>query len=172
MLLVISLSSVSQLTIINNMGFNTFYQDLSYDLPTDLTKVEEQDPLNYQFVNNAINVDTTNVSATTHYYPDSSGYLIDDYKDFSLSGQLVDADGTLTLSVEVTNDEDAATANWIQVYGYDDESDTNVNSITVTNGTITPALSFNEINFRYLRIVLIASGATNTVILKGRLKAL
>ena len=115
-----------------------------------------------------VNVDTTNVAATTHYYPSSTGFELGGARWFSISGKLIDVDGTLTLTVEATNDEDTANADWIQVYGYDDENNSTVNSLTVTNGTLTFAESFNNANYTHFRVKLVASGATNTVIIKGR----
>jgi hypothetical protein len=117
-------------------------------------------------------VDTTDVAATTHYYPASTGFSMDGYKDFSFSGKLIDADGTLTVTLEVSNDEDPATADWVQVYGYDDYNNTTVNTWTVTNGTLLLANSFSNMNYKHVRLVLVASGATSTEILKGKRKAL
>ncbi len=116
--------------------------------------------------------DTTNVSAATHYYPASTGATMDGYKDQSMTGKFIDADGTLTLTLEVSNDEDPATADWNGAYFYDDELNSTVSSKTVTNGTELFSLSVNNNNFRLYRWVVIASGATNTVILKERKKAL
>lgn len=143
----------------------------NYDNSSDSNKVVNIADLDTKYVDDSL-VDTTDISAATHYYPSSSGVSIDGFKDLSLSGKLLDADGTLTLSVEVTNDEDTATADWVKVYGYDDKNNVTVNSLTVTNGTITLAVSFNNINYKYYRVVVVASGATNTVIIKQRRKAL
>ncbi len=114
--------------------------------------------------------DTTDVAATTHYYPDSDGFEMAGYKDMSMSGKLIDADGTLTMTVEATNDD--ASPDWVQVYGYDDKNNSTANSWTVTNDTLTFANSFNEMNYKSARVKLVASGATNTVIIKMRQKAL
>jgi len=125
-------------------------------------------------INNSFNddlVDTTNVAAATHYYPDSDGFTMDGYSDLSFSGKLIDGDGTLTLTIEATNDEDTSGGDWIQVYGYDDKNNAVANSWAVTNGTLTFANSFNAANYRYFRVKLVASGATNTVIVKARRKA-
>jgi hypothetical protein len=100
---------------------------------------EEIDPLDTHYMNESL-VDTTNVTAATHYYPGSTGATMDGYADLSLSGKF--------------------------------KTDTNVNSLTVTNGTLTFLCSANNCNFRYYRWVVVASGATNTVILKQRKKAL
>jgi len=115
-------------------------------------------------------VDTTNVTAASHYYPSSSGLLMEGYRDYSVSGKLIDADGTLTLTIEGMNDEDTTSGDWIQLYAYDDKNNVTTNSWSVTNGTLTYAISLNNCNYKYLRVVVVANGATNTVIVKGRRK--
>ena len=142
-----------------------------YDWSTGKIGTTESDPLSTQYLNESL-VDTTNVAATTHYYPGSTGASMDGYADLSLTGKFIDADGTLTLTLQVTNDEDTTSGDWNGAYFYDDELNATVNSKTVTNGTELFSLSCNNNNFRYYRWVVVASGATNTVILKGRKKAL
>jgi len=133
--------------------------------------VTEANPISTHYLNQSL-VDTTNVSAATHYYPSATGGSMDGYKDMSLTGKFIDADGTLTLTLEVTNDEDRLFTDTASVYFYDDELNATVATKTVTNGTELFELSVNNCNFRYYRWVVVASGATNTVILKNRLKAL
>jgi len=119
-------------------------------------------------------VDATNLSADTRYYPASTGMLNDGKRDLSFSGKFIDGDGTITMTVEVTNDEDPAAADWIQSHFYDDKNDVTVNSLTVTNGTLTFAISLNNFNYSYFRVVVvnaIDAGPTNTLIIKGRWKA-
>ncbi len=146
--------------------------DKAYSQSTDNNNVAESDPLDTHYVNDDL-VDTTNVSAATHYYPGSTGGSLATYKDLSISGKLIDADGTLTLTVEMMNDEDTSSGDWIQVYGYDDKNNTTTNSWTVTNGTLTFANSFNNAgSYSHYRVAVVASGATNTVIVKGKKKAL
>jgi hypothetical protein len=142
-----------------------------YDSGTDSQKVYEVSPLNQQYTPSSL-ADTTNVAATTHYYPSATGASMAGYKDLSFSGKLIDADNTLTLTVEAMNDEDTTSGDWIQVYGYDDKNNATLNSWSITNGTLTFAISFNEMNYRYYRVKLVAGGATNTVIIKERKKAL
>jgi len=146
--------------------------DKAYTTATDSSRSGELDPLDEHYINIAINTDTTNVTAATHYYPSSTGMPMDAKKDLSISGKLIDADGTLTLTVEMMNDEDTSSGDWIQVYGYDDKNNVVANSWTVTNGTLTFANSFNNANYNHVRVAVVASGATNTVIVKGRTKAL
>jgi hypothetical protein len=153
--------------------FNEYGEQINagYTYATTSNRVEEVDPLNDK--DTIVNlVDTTNVSAATHYYPSATGASMDGYKDMSLSGKFIDADGTLTLTVEMMNDEDTSGGDWVQVYGYDDKNNATVNSWTVTNGTLTFSNSFNNANYKYYRIAVVASGATNTVIVKERKKAL
>jgi len=133
--------------------------------------VNEQDPLDQHYENTDL-VDTTNISAATHYYPASTGDTMDGYQDQSITGKFIDADGTLTLTLEVSNDEDSASADWNSVYFYDDANNSTVNGLTVTNNTLLISASANNNNFRRYRWAVVASGATNTVILKERKKAL
>ena len=132
----------------------------------------EINPLSSQFNNSLVDVDTTNVTAATHYYPSATGATMDYYKDNSLSGKLIDADGTLTLTLEVTNDEDAASADWNTAQIFDDNGGALVANVTVTNGTKLISVSMGDMNYRRFRYKLVASGATNTVLLKGRATAL
>lgn len=120
-------------------------------------------------------VDTTDIAAATHYYPGATGKAMLPYKDLSLTGKLIDADGTLTLTVEAMDDEDTTGGDWIDITksGYKPDDNTTGNaSITITNGTEKYAICFDEFNFDYYRIKIVASGATNTVICKERRKAL
>ena len=138
-----------------------------YDTSSDANKSFEVAPLSSQYIPESL-VDTTNVSAATHTYD----VAMNNSRDLSISGKLIDADGTLTLTVWAMNDEDTTSGDRIQIYGYDDQNNTTANSWTVTNGTLTFAISFNNCNYTHIRAQVVASGATNTVILKSRKKAL
>jgi len=46
---------------------------------------------------------------------------------------MIDADGTMTLSLQAMNDEDTTSGDRQTVYFYDNINNTTVNSITVTN---------------------------------------
>lgn len=145
---------------------------LGFDSATESISVNEIDPENTKDVSETLQ-DTTNVSAATHYYPDANGANMSGFNDMSFTGKLIDADGTLTITFEATNDEDAASADWIDISqsGYDANGHAYGNSnITVTNGTVTFAWSFDNFNWRLYRVKLVASGATNTVIVKQRRK--
>ena len=148
----------------------TYKSQVAYDGSDDAVRNKDVNSVNLQFVEESL-VDTTNVSAATHYYPASYGLSMAGYKDLSITGKLIDADGTLTLTIHGTNDEDSS-GDWHQVYGYDDIANTTLNSWTVTNGTKTFAISLNECNFKYIYVKVVATGATNTVIIKARRKAL
>jgi hypothetical protein len=139
---------------------------------TGFEDVTEQDPLDEHYTNQVVDLDTTNLAAATNYYPSATGFSMNGFKDFSLSGKFIDADGTFTLTVEAMNDEDTSSGDWIQVYGYDDKNNTTTNSWTVTNGTLTYAISFNNMNYQNVRVKIVNDGATNTAICKGRRKAL
>ena len=138
----------------------------SYDVDLDLQKTQEQSPLNEQYVEASI-VDTTNV-ATGTYYPAATGMPFGAYKNLSLTGKLIDgAAETTTLTIEVTNDEDTA-GDWIQIYGYNTKTNAMVNLISALNQTTTFAWDFDGFNYRHLRLLITATAATNTVIIKMR----
>jgi hypothetical protein len=56
------------------VGINA--QKKAYDSTLDVTKTSEQSPLWSRYVENNI-VDTTNVAATTNYYPSATGAVLD-----------------------------------------------------------------------------------------------
>jgi len=116
-------------------------------------------------------VDTTSIAGGTHYYPGVDQYTaMAGYQDLSLTGYINDADSITTLTVEGTNDEDPAAANWSQLYGWDTHNNTAANAITATLGAVTFSLDFDNLNYRYVRAVLFTSDNTNTVIIKARRK--
>lgn len=143
------------------------------DLINNIVRVQETNSLDTKFTATSI-IDTTNVAADTAYYPSATGSSMDNYKDLSFSGKFIDADGTVTLTIEATDDEDTTNADWIDVTELgllDNNTSTNA-SITVTNGTITFAMKFDNFNFSYYRYKLVNDGATNTIIIKERKKTL
>ena len=139
-----------------------------YDWVTNAIRVSVIDPISQHYVNNSVDVDTTNVTAGTHYYPSSTGGTMDGYKGSSLTGKLLDLDDTLTLTLQVSNDEDATNADWNDVYFYDDNAGSNTNSKSCSSSTTLLSLSMNNNFFRRYRWKLVVSTATNTVILKER----
>ena len=145
-------------------------QRKSVTVATNSNRSEEVSPLSQQVVEESL-VDTTNVAAGTVYYPSSLGMAMLGYKDFSLTGKLIDADNTLPMTVEITNDEDATNADWIQAYGYDVKNNTTVNSFSAVSGTTTFAWDFDNLNVRFVRVKIVPADSVNTVIIKARRKA-
>jgi len=141
----------------------------SWDKDLDITKVVNQSPDRLAYVPDSP-LDTTNIAAADNYYPSSTGLSMDGYSDFSVTGKFIDADGTMTFTVEVTNDEDTTNADWIQIYGYDAKNNVVTNSWTITNNTLTFAACFDDLNFSYVRVKMVNNGATNTGIIKLRRK--
>lgn len=133
----------------------------------------DSDPLNEKFVLVNI-VDTTNLPIGSNYYPSSSGMSNDDYKDTSITGKLIIGSGnSITMTVEATNDEtiDGST-DWVQIFGFDTKNNTTANSWSVTNGTLTFAVDFDNINYSKVRVKIVPTTNVNTAIVKMRRKAL
>lgn len=147
------------------------FQQKAYDPTVDVTKTIDQSPDRSSYVQDSI-LDATNITAATNYYPSSTGMSMDGFKDMSITGKFIDADGTMTMTVEASNDEDSATADWVQIYGFDTKNNAIVNSWTITNGTLTFAIDFDNLNYSLFRIVMINNGSTNTGIIKMRRKSL
>lgn len=150
-------------------------QSKGYVVATNAHNTTEVSPLSLQVLEESL-LDTTNVAAATNYYPSSLGMAMLGYGDLSLSGKFIDADGTMTLDVEVTDDEDTTNADWISCGLSFTDVKTGINviagALTVTNGTLTFGLKHSNLNFRYARVVMTNNGATNTAIIKLRRKAL
>lgn len=141
-----------------------------YDASSDSMKTSELNPMNLHYLPLDL-ADTTNVTVADHYYPSATGTSMDGYKDLSISGKLIVDTDAITLTLEATNDEDTASADWVQVYFYDDKTNSTVNSISVTGGTVTYAISLNNMNYSSYRVKVVVGNASNTVIVKGRVKA-
>ena len=92
---------------------------------------------------------------------------MDGYKDLSLTGKLITT-GTITMTLEASNDEDTTNADWVQVYGYDNKNDLFVNQYVITNTTLTFTLMLTSFNYSNYRIKIIDSSSTNTYIVKAR----
>lgn len=167
----------------------------SYDSGTTADKVYEVSPINLQYDNAVINVDTTNVAAAATYYPSSTGFTMNGKKNFSLTGKFIDGDAvTTTLSIQGTNDEDTTNADWVNINGQINGlasatvaiptvtgTVAGVTGVAVVPGTVCDLLTtavaqtvkfawdFDNLNYRHVRVVLTPGDATNTVILKGRI---
>ncbi len=141
------------------------------DPSTQSIKTSQLNMLNNYVVNETI-VNTTNIAAATNYYPSSIGMSMDGFKDLCLSGVLIDADNTTTLTVEVSNNLDPATATFHQVYGFDSEANANVNSVAAVSDTKNFVLNFDDLNVAWVRFKLVTGDATNTARIFVRRKAL
>lgn len=155
-----------------NVNGGVIVQSEAYDTATGTEKNSPSSGPEDRFVPENL-VNTTNVASGT-IYPSSSGIVLGGYKDLSFSGTLIDGVGeTTTLTLEVSNVGGATATDWHQVYFYDNKLDTNVNSFTITNGTLYFAGCADNIGaFAYARFVLTTTAATNTVNLTINRKAL
>lgn len=147
-----------------------------YNWATNSLRTSENDPLDQRFENESL-VDTTDESAATHRYPSDTGAVQDGYSLLSQTIKVIDGDGTVTITLEATNDEDASGGDWHDVttaLGCDASDNPAYRNTTgnlsyiVTNGTLTLALAVKIFPYRRYRWVVIFSGATNTAILKNR----
>lgn len=138
-----------------------------YDVNLDISKTIEQSPLWAYYIEESL-VDTTNINSGSNYYPSSTGATIAGYKNLSLTGKFIDADGIMSMSLECTNDEDTTNADWVKTYGYNTKNNTTINELYVSASTLTFSLDFNEFNFSSYRVYVSGSGATNTAIIKSR----
>ena len=123
------------------------------------TAVGSKQALDVSLVNGSTGLETTlldvtNQAAGTNYYTLSMGA----YKNLSLSGSLADANGVSTMTVEVTNDG----STWIQIYGYNWNTNTVVNSIATASSTVDFVLDYENLNFKSVRVKLVNADATNT----------
>jgi len=143
----------------------------SHTFATSSDRKEEIDPVDEHYVEEEL-IDTTNVSAATHYYPSSTGMSMANYNNLDIQYGFTDADGTLTFTVEAKIDD---STDWIDITPAAYSLATNTvgnSSFAVTNGTITGLLSLEGLRVRNVRLVVIASGATNSVQLHTKRSAL
>lgn len=117
--------------------------------------------------------DTTNETAATHYYPEADGKSMFGFKDLTISGKLSVTTGTISIYLETFDDEDLVGGDWqpCNGAGYDHVSGGYRDVITVTNGTVYFKWDFDNLNADRYRVRLVTSSATNTVIVKERVKA-
>jgi hypothetical protein len=134
--------------------------------------VSEKNQERFSPVKNSL-ADETNETATTHYYPGPDGKSMFGFKDLSISGKLSVTTGTISIWLETFDDEDLVGGDWqpCNGAGYDHVSGSYQNVITVTNGTIQFKWDFDELNCDRYRVKMTTSSATNTVIVKERVKA-
>ena len=121
-------------------------------------------------------INAVDTAIGTVFLPTPAGTMdMEGWKDFSLTGDITDADGTITVTVEGTNDPVAAPASHKDVSqtGWDTENNTDgFASKTVTNGTLSIAWDFDNWNYAYMRVSIVFSGNTNTAVLYLRRKTL
>lgn len=142
-------------------------RDIVYDTSSGANKAYVTNSINFDYVNGFIDLDSTNVSGT-NYYPSSTGISLDGQRSFSFTGKIIEADALDNIvSVEVTNDEDQTNADWVQIYFFDNFSNTWVNNYTANAATVLMAASLDSLNFRFLRVKF-QGQASNTIIIKGR----
>jgi hypothetical protein len=144
-----------------------------YTSGTDSFRVEEINPLSEQYVPTT-RVSTTNLVAASgpFYYPDADGAVNGGIKDITASGKIDDANGTMTLTLEMTNDPDRSAGDWKQVYFYDDGANATVNQLQVVSSSLIYALSANNVNFCYWRWKITVTTDDNAVKIFERVKAL
>jgi len=132
----------------------------NFDYSTLKDGVTESDPLDEHYLEEEL-VDTTDISATTHYYPDSSGVSMANYNNISCQFGLVDADGTLTLTVEAKIDD---STDWVDITpaGYELSTNSSGNA-SYTDTDATGIIDFDNLHVRNVRFRVVASGATNAV---------
>jgi hypothetical protein len=149
-----------------------------YSGATDSMKTTEQSPVNNVVIEESL-IDTTTVATGTDYLPSSDGIALLGYRDLTLTGKLIDADGAITLTFEGTNDEDATAASrdWISIYGIRTDKAAGlgyVNTVAIHDSTETFAIDFDRLNYKYFRVkyvVLTDVAASNTIIVKCRRQA-
>lgn len=120
--------------------------------------------------------DETNLAIGTAYYPSSDGLSNDWFNGYTFTGKMIDADARITLKLQGTNDEDLTAADWIDLYFYRRDTNATVNQVQNPAGpgfgTVTFACEIVDCNYKYLRWEVTTASADNTVIIKGRRKAL
>jgi hypothetical protein len=150
------------------------YQQKGYDLTTNSMMSSNINPDSEKYVQDSL-VDADNTAAATGYWPSSDGLSMDGYRAISFTGQILDADGDITLTIEATNDEDTATGDWIDVtkcFNNDEDAvATSIGASIATSSSATPvtfAISRTNFNYSSVRVKYVTSGATNTIHIKAR----
>jgi hypothetical protein len=121
-------------------------------------------------------IDTTNKAIGVYYYPSEGGWDMaagnqGNHRDLTLTGKITTGEGdTTTVGVYGTNDEDATASNrtWILLYGWRSDLNDWYNGIGCINTTVTFGWEFENINYKYVRIVVTV---TNDVALALEIKA-
>ena len=150
------------------------YQQKAFDPSTNSQLVSVLNPTNSNYVLDSF-YDAALASASEQLLPSSEGFTMDGFKSLSLTGKIINTvnpASTDTLKVQVSNDEDSATADWTTIYGFNAEANAMVNQLTFestgANGDVF-AFDFQDLNYNRVRISFTAGSAdSRTVIIKGR----
>lgn len=137
------------------------YLQIASDITTDTQKISNQNPTPSYYIPVSLDASTNN-TAWTFYYPSSLWDSLDNYKFLSIDYTWIDADGIITMSVEMTNRTAPATTDFKQVFWEDDITWWKNNSRTVNNWTLNSLVSFNNANYSRYRVKVVFSGSTNT----------
>ena len=137
------------------------YLPWAYDVSTDTNKSIVQNPNPSYYASFPID-DSTNNAAGTFYYPSALWDTMDGSKFLSVEYTGIDADGTITISVEATNISNPVTWDFKQIFWSGDTVDARANSWTVTGWTLSLLVSFKEFNFTNYRVKVVFSWSTNS----------
>lgn len=132
-----------------------------YDSATASDKVSLIRDVSDQYVNETL-VDTTNLTASTYYYPSTAGVVMDGYSSISIQGM---TSGGVTTTIEATND-DASSPDWVDVTAAFTNLIVNPPVIGASyvdvNFALVPTL-MQTANFKAFRIKCITSDSSNNV---------
>lgn len=142
------------------------YQQKAYNTVLNANNSNVVNPDRLAIVDPVALVDTTNIAATTTYYPDTSGILLDGYKNVCIEGV---TSGNVTTTIEATIDP-AASPDWIDITkaAYDLLTNTTGNASFVD---VSFLLDFDNLNVKYLRVKSVTGDNTNAVQYSYRLTA-
>lgn len=161
--------------LISDLNRRLWVVDKNDDSTSRSNRVFEVSPLNLQVVEESL-LDVTNHAASAGVsYPADDGISFTGYKGLSITGKFIcGAADTVTMYLQVSNDEDVIPANrtWINLCGIrgDVFGDYTPNVIFCPSSTtVTYAWRFDNLNYRYVRIrLVVVGGASNTIEIKAR----
>jgi hypothetical protein len=151
--------------LVYRVAISTQPQSISSTTGRQLTDI--QNPDYYQHLTN-VEFNNTNQPQGLNYYPTTSGGTMDNYKNLTITGKIIQGDAVNdSIYFQVTNDE--TLTDWVSISGYDWKSNTTISQYKQTGaGTITFAWQFTNLNFKYWRVVAGLGDATNTVVIRSR----
>lgn len=141
------------------------YQEKAYDVTTDSYKNTIMNPDSSKTVEATSLVDTTNVAATTTYYPSTSGAPIAGYRHLCIQGI---TSGGVTTTIEVTNDP-AVSPDWLDITKSFVELQAGTTATSYVD--VSFILEKQMLNIKSFRIKSITSDASNAVQYSYRLQA-